>query len=1188
MKKSIIITIISIILLLSTVYADDEKLLIRSYTRDQNLEIIEINIISNNPFYKNYYLGDYVKEKTNYSFEFYYNYKHIKSYELKSNVFHLIDINKDLLESNTLIIKNNDRVIEQRKINFCNNNNLCEPCLTPDCINNENELVCGDCEQNSEDNYCNVNDDNVCDLDCKSGYEYILDNDESDCFEETFFLKTCEQQGGVICNDFCTGNLDTNNCCTNGGCLVDNDEMSQKECNLQLGELCETGLECTGESFLTNDEKICCIEGKCTDKVYIQTNYPDLDLNKQELKESNYTFLYIIVALILIISIIYYIKKNKLISFTLFSIIIISSILLSINQPTITGNVASESQLISQFPQLFSYNDEKNNNLMTALNLISVEFVKQNVEITPELLTSIVITLEKEIGAYNFRPVEEYGDYCSGKICTYKVAGSCRNSPYYGGCDYKGRGYIQATHYGEYLRDCGEECVEQGASDSIILDKCDCVGKAYCSNENCNPSKALRPEYAGRIFANFYMNRGLVDYSNQKKFYDVGWRINGGESYGNNFKDRANARLQKLKSNDIALQNILKYLNTGEYNNQPNEINDETETIDETEIVEENEINDESTEKGPSKITSAAKIPNEVLEGKTSGYYYLNPSFKLPSVINYDEIQNEYVIIPELIEKIVDCYDLSGSYKNCANQILSIMEKSNWFVGGCPNEANVNSPSEDILFFCVVTGKTVKIFENNNYVQKPLNLKFYLTMDKNSIDEISEFNYDEMPIDNENLESEEIIPESLKVCKNKEIMLFGDSLTNGAKLYDSFNQIIDDTLFENSHVKYSGKNSETALGSIERLQEIINEEPDVVLLWHGMNLGGGKNDYMNSYQKIIDELIKNNIVPVIVTPAYICHESIYETNEELEQIRQGALELIEINKGRVLLIDLNKEMKKDIQKNCGVWYPSEEIHPTREGQSFIANYVLTELEKLYDCNTDPYVTTTSKLNCPVDNNLNYFTVGDFEKRHYPQCITGENSKVLKYINEGFLKYPKVSEAGFTPLLFMTECFVESSSGENGCDNSIGGGICQVDVCPKEYPKCREDSEAGKRQNVLAAVKELDEAAKRVLIIKEEFSLDDRQVIELIIFTYNRGLGTLWGYDYGGSIGYLKGVRDYLNDGLGVEDSMLTACFNYFDAGKYGTCLNSAEKCCETVGGLSYVKGTIWEYENRVCPTAKKV
>ena len=69
---------------------------------------------------------------------------------------------------------------------------------------------------------------------------------------------------------------------------------------------------------------------------------------------------------------------------------------------------------------------------------------------------------------------------------------------------------------------------------------------------------------------------------------------------------------------------------------------------------------------------------------------------------------------------------------------------------------------------------------------------------------------------------------------------------------------------------------------------------------------------------------------------------------------------------------------------------------------------------------------------------------------------------------------------------------------------------------------------------------------------------------------------------------MKGVRDYLNDGLGVEDSMLTACFNYFDAGKYGTCLNSAEKCCETVGGLSYVKGTIWEYENRVCPTAKKV
>src|SRR3989339_568061 len=204
---------------------------------------------------------------------------------------------------------------------------------------------------------------------------------------------------------------------------------------------------------------------------------------------------------------------------------------------------------IKDFPGLFKYDESKNKNLATALYSISLSFEEQNVKITPKLLAAVMATLEKEVGAENFLPVEENGDYGQGGDCTYKISGKCRKTPYDGGVDYKGRGYIQITHKENYAKYCGKECVGTSTPE---LDVCGCKNKKHCSQTDesvCPQLKALRPEYAGKIFASYYIgtkykNSNLVQLAEKEDYRTVGEKINGGQGYADDFAKKAGDYLQ--------------------------------------------------------------------------------------------------------------------------------------------------------------------------------------------------------------------------------------------------------------------------------------------------------------------------------------------------------------------------------------------------------------------------------------------------------------------------------------------------------------------------------------------------------------------------------------------------------------------------------------------------------------------
>ncbi len=216
----------------------------------------------------------------------------------------------------------------------------------------------------------------------------------------------------------------------------------------------------------------------------------------------------------------------------------------------------------SDFPALFNHGSTSNANLQTALRSISLSFNDNGMSMTPELLAATMATLDKEVGGIGYVPGEENGDYGMGPGCTYKINGACRSTPYDGGVDYKGRGYIQITHKYNYQTYCGSDCIGTSTPQTNV---CGCKNQWKCTATNaavCPQIKALQPNYAAKIFVAYYKGKGLVSLAQSKSYWSVGKAINGGDAYANDFQNKANAYLALFKNNPAKTSALLAYLNS--------------------------------------------------------------------------------------------------------------------------------------------------------------------------------------------------------------------------------------------------------------------------------------------------------------------------------------------------------------------------------------------------------------------------------------------------------------------------------------------------------------------------------------------------------------------------------------------------------------------------------------------------
>lgn len=274
------ISIFILILLVNIVSVQAEDLIIKTYELDNTLHIISINVITNNPYYFRHYYKNAVQEGIDYKL----NFKDEKDQTIfETSVQNLaktlIDFDNKISQTKKILVLKNSSMLYEKEINFCNYNNICEPCLNADCTNYENEISCNDCATNSKDNYCNVLDDNICDPDCVPIYQYDVPNVYEGCYEEEFFIKKCEEYGY---------------------------------------KTCKNNQECTGVfNYILSFDNKCCVQGECVDelpKEEVPPEKPPVVIPRQP-EEDNTEFimqLFVTLALVLlIIFLVYYISKNE-------------------------------------------------------------------------------------------------------------------------------------------------------------------------------------------------------------------------------------------------------------------------------------------------------------------------------------------------------------------------------------------------------------------------------------------------------------------------------------------------------------------------------------------------------------------------------------------------------------------------------------------------------------------------------------------------------------------------------------------------------------------------------------------------------------------------------------------------------------------------------------------------------------
>jgi len=123
-------------------------------------------------------------------------------------------------------------VLAEKKVSFCDNDKVCEPCIGASCSLIENSLTCTDCRSGSRDGFCDTVPDGICDTDC--GFD-LADADcerqcSQDCGLEEADLLSCDDMGGSVCgpeedcmNGWMAYTWDSMYCCVGGVCAYPNE-----------------------------------------------------------------------------------------------------------------------------------------------------------------------------------------------------------------------------------------------------------------------------------------------------------------------------------------------------------------------------------------------------------------------------------------------------------------------------------------------------------------------------------------------------------------------------------------------------------------------------------------------------------------------------------------------------------------------------------------------------------------------------------------------------------------------------------------------------------------------------------------------------------------------------------------------------------------------------------------------------
>lgn len=320
MKKNIILLVPALLLAIAMV--SGSSLLIKTTQIENEFMILGLDVIENNSYYADYY-ANLPGKGLDYTFSFSDKDENL-IYEAGPgfSTYSLIDYDK-IKNSSRITLKENSRILSERNLSFCNNNYLCEPCKSDDCVNFENELTCNDCRPSYDDGFCNIKNDNTCDPDCISGYWYGGENENEGCAEENFLEQDCSYYHANEC---------------------------KKE------EVCSRG-----EFSIGRSGRVCC-DGLCTksnesagrDNI-IRDDYSDLELDQPEENSSNHSWVFVVLGITILLILVIFFRKNQLITISILGVLLLSSGFLFFrdnDENMVTGNVISESEIVQEICQV--------------------------------------------------------------------------------------------------------------------------------------------------------------------------------------------------------------------------------------------------------------------------------------------------------------------------------------------------------------------------------------------------------------------------------------------------------------------------------------------------------------------------------------------------------------------------------------------------------------------------------------------------------------------------------------------------------------------------------------------------------------------------------------------------------------------------------------------------------------------
>jgi lysophospholipase L1-like esterase len=143
-----------------------------------------------------------------------------------------------------------------------------------------------------------------------------------------------------------------------------------------------------------------------------------------------------------------------------------------------------------------------------------------------------------------------------------------------------------------------------------------------------------------------------------------------------------------------------------------------------------------------------------------------------------------------------------------------------------------------------------------------------------------------------------------KTYKYKIVML-GDSITEGAE----WNELLGI-----DGVANRGVYGDITQGIINRLENVIELEPEVCFIMAGINdlsIGIGVEETLKNYNKIADELSRNNIDVVIQSTLYVANGRFNwkRLNESVDKLNNGLKEMCD--KNNLPYVDVNGKLSDD-------------------------------------------------------------------------------------------------------------------------------------------------------------------------------------------------------------------------------------------------------------------------------------